>query len=99
MLKHEIINSVLKIVSEETEISREQILSPSKIRDIVDARFLAIKLLYDAGIYPSSIAKAFNITPRSVGYAVTAFGDRTSTSRLLMSSYKRLKQECSALLA
>lgn len=98
MYKSQIITSVLESVSRETEISIPQILSPCRIRDIVDARFMSIKLLHDAGIYPLNIARTFNITPRSVNYAVTTFDDRMSTNRMLMNSYRRLKQACAGLL-
>ena len=74
---------VLDLVSAETEIPKETILSKSRTIDVVDARHLAIKLLHSKNIYPSRIAAIFGISPRSVRHVITAFDTRVQANKSL----------------
>lgn len=66
-------SSVIDLVADELEVSRELILSKSRTAEVVDARHLAIKLLHSKDIYPSRIAAIFRMSPRSVRHVITAF--------------------------
>ena len=61
------INLILASVSSITEIPPEDILSKSKQSDIVDARYIVIKILYNKGY---SISRIIDILPplKRVGF-------------------------------
>lgn len=52
MCKSEIFAEILEIVSQETEISVERILSSDKDTETVDARYLLVHILSEMGFYP-----------------------------------------------
>ena len=52
----ELADRVITLVTEESDIPKEAILSKSRTAEVVDARHLAIKLLHSKDIYPSRIA-------------------------------------------
>ena len=56
MCKSEIFAKIINIVSKETEVPVDQILSSDKNMETVDARYLLVSLLSESGMYPSQIA-------------------------------------------
>ena len=83
MYKSEIFNKTLQIVSEETEISVESMLSKSKEADVVDARYLLVYSLYQQGFYPSHIACKINKTKRAVNYMISHFDNRMESGKMM----------------
>ncbi len=81
MPKSEIIASVLSYVSEETEISMEDILSSCRQQEIVDARHLSIVLMSDMGVYARQIAPIFGMSARNVYSVKTNFDSRMLCNR------------------
>lgn len=51
MCKSEIFAKIINIVSKETEVSVDQILSSDKKMETVDARYLLVSLLFESGMY------------------------------------------------
>lgn len=51
MSKSEIFNTILRMVSEETEIPSAQILSGRKDTETVDARYLLVHFLFQSVVY------------------------------------------------
>lgn len=92
MKKSEIIATVLSAVSEETEIDIKTILSQDKRREVVDARHIAINLLYKCGIYQSNIVEIFRTTPRNVQYVISDFDTRLLYSPPMRNDYERIKK-------
>lgn len=90
MKKSEIINAVLSAVSEETDISRGEILSQDKHREVVDARHIAIYLLSKYGIYQSFIAETFKTSPRNIQYVISDFDTRLLFSPPMKADYERI---------
>lgn len=99
MKKSEIISAVLDEVAAETEIDHEAILSPNMCCDVVDARNIAINLLYSKGVYPAQLAKLFNRTRRAISYAISTFDARLSSNKLLEISYRRIHNRINTTLA
>lgn len=66
MSKSEIFNTILRMVSEETEIPSAQILSGRKDTETVDARYLLVHFLFQSGLNPSYIAARIGKTERAV---------------------------------
>lgn len=93
MGKQEVFNKVLSLVEEETEISREKILSGNKQEEVVDARGLLIYTLYEYGFYPSQISELSGICPRCIGPYIQNFGERKSGRKMLRIYYERVKRK------
>lgn len=83
MYKSEIFSRTLQIVSEETEIPAESILSSSKETDIVDARYLLVYFLFQQGFYPSQIARRIYKTKRAVNYMLARFYGRMESGKMM----------------
>ena len=83
MCKTEIFADILDTVSKETEIPKERILSESKDAEVVDARYILVKLLTDTGMYPSQIASKRNKTRRAVNYIISNFSNRETAGKML----------------
>lgn len=92
MCKSEIFAEILRIVSKETEISKDDILSNSKEVEVVDARYLLVILLHDNGFYPSQIASHINKTKRSINYILSNFSDRLRGGKMLRIQYENIKK-------
>lgn len=56
-MKEEIFAYILKMVSRETDLTQEMIVSKCSKAEVVDARYILAKLLYDAGV-PTKIANS-----------------------------------------
>lgn len=58
-MKEEIFAELVKIVSRETEITREMIVSKCSKAEVVDARYILARLLHDAGFINHKSPKGF----------------------------------------
>ena len=93
MGKKEIFSRVLDLVEDETEVSKELILSGNKKEEVVDARALLIYTLHELGFYPSQIGVMSGICPRCIGPFILHFEDRKSNRRMLGIYYERVKRK------
>lgn len=84
---------VINLVAEELEVPKEQILSKCRNAEVVDARHLAIRLLYSKDLYPSRIAEIFGLSSRNIHYIITNFEDRLQTNKMLRNNYERIEKE------
>ena len=57
MCRSKIFEAIISAVVTETEISKEQICSHSKLADVVEARRIVCHYLQRAGFYPAQIAR------------------------------------------
>lgn len=80
MCKSEIFDTVLSAVAKETEIPIEKIVGRGKSAEVVDARYLAVYILYRKGFYPSMIARDMHMTKQGVSYALKNFQTRRNQS-------------------
>lgn len=86
-------SSVIDLVADELEVSRELILSKSRTAEAVDARHLAIKPLHSKDIYPSRIAAIFRMSPRSVRHVITAFDARVQANKSLGYNLAKIRKQ------
>ena len=86
-------SSVIDLVADELEVSRELILSKSRTAEVVDARHLAIRLLHSKDIYPSRIASIFGLSPRSIHYIITTFDVRLQANKSLRNNYAKIAKQ------
>lgn len=89
----ELADRVITLVTEESDIPKEAILSKSRTAEVVDARHLAIKLLHANNVYPSRIASIFNLSTRCINYAITNFEHRVSQNNVFRSNYETIKKK------
>jgi hypothetical protein len=92
MSKTDIFNTILRMVSEETEIPCTQILSRHKDMETVDARYLLVHFLSETGFTPSYIASKVHITERTVTYIHTNFELRVATQKMLRIYFENLRK-------
>lgn len=83
----------MQIVAEETEVSQEEILSESKIEDVVDARHLLVQLMFEMGLYPATIAQLIGCTTRNVNSIISGFKLRCDRRKLLRNNYEKLRKD------
>ena len=72
----EYLAKVTEIVAELTDVSPEEILGNSRSADIVDARWITIRLLKDRGYSSKSIAPLIGRPQRSINHALCCLDDR-----------------------
>ena len=70
----------IAVVVDLTGVERTDILSKCKTINIVDARWMVVKLLREAGYYPSEIAPIMGMTIRQVQSIITEFDARLKYS-------------------
>ena len=100
MCKRDLLEKIISIVCDLTEIEREEVLSKSRRADVTEARCLLIYLLKVNGVKPYKIAALLDIPERSVYYAITSFslhsdqpGSMAERSKFQIA--KTLQQACS----
>ena len=93
MIPKEILDFYVDAVVAACEVSREKLLSNCRVEDVVDARYILIQLLYEAGAYPSMIASAIGFTSRAVLYALEKFDGRRKAKRWLRNNYEKTKKQ------
>lgn len=80
MRKTELFAEILECVANETELTKEQILSCCRTAETVDARYILVHLLRDNGIYIGEIARMMNFSRRGIEKMLTQFEDRLAQS-------------------
>jgi hypothetical protein len=78
---------------QETEVDPTLLLSSVKNAEVVDARYILVKLLSEAGIYSSAIAKKINHTEKSVNMILYNFNDRLKTNRIFRITYENIRKK------
>lgn len=68
--------TILDIVSSVAEVSSEEILSKSKVAEVVDARHIVVQLLSEQGWYQSRIARKMSIGEGAVSRMLSKFDER-----------------------
>ena len=99
MCKKELFEKIIEIVSEITEVSREEILSRSRRADVTDARYLVLYILYTHGVRIYKIAELSGIPCRSVYYAINSFSMRSDIEGTILNLWikdvkSRLQKDC-----
>lgn len=93
MYKMQIFQETLSAVVDITDVEQEYILSGCKQEEVVDARALLIRLMYDQGLYPVQISKVTGINNRSVTKFLLGFRIRVNARKILRIHYENLKNQ------
>lgn len=70
----------VEVVGDLTGLTEEEIVGKRRMRELVDARCLVVRLMRDAGYYPSQIARVMGISTRWVQKVIETFDDRVRFS-------------------
>lgn len=88
MRKSELFALILSIVSDITEISKEDIMSKCHKEDVVEARLLVIYFCRKEGLLPSRIAQLMGMSHRNVNRSLSAVNVLISNSGYLNNQLK-----------
>lgn len=75
---------IVEVVEDLTGVSREEICSTCRMREVVDARWLVVWLMRAAGYYPRQIAGQMGMTTRMAQKILQQFLDRVKYSPDIM---------------
>ena len=89
-MKREVFARIIDKVSEETQLSRESILSKNMFLEVVDARHIVVKLLSDSGFYNNEISRLLQISTASVCKILNHFPNRIEHRKMAKIIYKRI---------
>ena len=93
MCKSRIFAEVLDIVSNETEVPKEQILSSRKDEETVDARYLLVYYLVQNGLTYSQISRLIYKNVRTVTYIATHFENREKERKILGINSENIRKQ------
>ena len=94
---YKVYNEVLRLVSEETEISPILIQSKSRLADVVDARQMVVWFCHRAGMSPRSIANKIGISRQAVCHKVATI-DYKRRLKSFEFSFKRIESKLGAVI-
>jgi hypothetical protein len=94
MYKQDYFDKVLAVVAELSELSVGNILNGRKTDEVVDARWIIVKILHEQGYHTSKIALLLHMTQRNVTHIVNIFQDRLDQyDSLFKSTYQKARVE------
>lgn len=90
---NEYYRKTVEVVSDLTGLMEGEIVGKRRMRELVDARCLVVKLMRDAGYYPTQIAPIMNVSTRWVQKILEHFDDRVrySPDPLLRMNWEQAK--------
>ena len=98
-MKTIIYNKVLSAVAEVTEVASTDIVSHSKVAEIVEARSLLIYYLYREGLSPIQIASLTGFSRQCIEATRHRFPDKDSRSNWMSSLMQQIESRLATLHA
>jgi hypothetical protein len=77
---NEYYKKTVEVVADLTGLTEGEIVGKRRMRELVDARCLVVRLMRDAGYYPTQIAPIMHVTVRWVQKILECFDDRARYS-------------------
>ena len=93
MYQRLIIQKILSVVAEISNISEEQILSRSRYAEVVDARHLCVFLMYKHHIPKHRIADIFSLTCRNIHHILAQFDTRRQYGDAMLNILLKMAQD------
>lgn len=85
--------TVMSVVTDLTDLTEEEILNGKRTMEVVDARWLAVRLMRDIGLYPFQIAEMMAMSVRSVQYILINFDDRMKFGDAMLKMYLQMAKQ------
>lgn len=86
-MKNNYYAAVMSVVCDLTDLTEDVILHGRRTMEVVDARWLSVRLLRDIGLYPAQIADFMEMTPRNVNDILNNFDDRMMFGDVMLKNY------------
>lgn len=67
---------MLEVVAKVTEIDAQSIISTSRVAEVVDARHILVRMLYEKGLPQSRISRCSNFSKSAISQMLSKFDDR-----------------------
>ena len=92
---NEYYGKAVEVVSDLTGLTVAEIVGKRRMRELVDARGLLVRLMRDAGYYPTQIAPIMKVSVRWVQKIIESFDDRAkySTDPMLRINWEEAKNK------
>jgi hypothetical protein len=91
-MKQDYFDRLVSIVAELCELSVEAIMKGRKTDEVVDARWIIVRILKEQGYHTAKIALLMGMTQRNVTHIVTVFQDRLDGyDSLFKSTYQKAR--------
>lgn len=87
MCKRELCEHIVALVAKITDVTVEQIMSTSRLPEIVDARYLAIYVMLKHHVKVNRIAEFMRMTRRNVYHVQERFSDRKDYGDPMLENY------------
>lgn len=92
MCKMDYFDRLVAVVAELTDLPIEAIMKGRKTDEVVDARWIIVRILKEQGYHTAKIAMLMGMTQRNVTHIVTVFQDRLDQyDSLFKSTYQRAR--------
>lgn len=85
--------TVMSVVTDLTDLTEDEILNGKRTMEVVDARWLAVRLMRDIGLYPFQIAEMMAMSVRSVQYILINFDDRMKFGDAMLKMYLQMAKQ------
>lgn len=85
--------TVMSVVTDLTDLTEDEILNGKRTMEVVDARWLAVRLMRDIGLYPFQIAEMMAMSVRSVQYILINFDDRMKFGDAMLKVYLQMAKQ------
>lgn len=92
-MKKKYFATVMSVVSDLTDLSENDILHGRRTMEVVDARWLCVRLMRDIGMYPCQIAGFMAMNVRTVQYIIINFDDRMKFGDAMLQMYLQLAKD------
>ena len=82
--------TVMSVVTDLTDLSENEILNGKRTMEVVDARWLCVRLMRDIGLYSFQIAELMAMSVRAVQYILNNFDDRMRFGDAMLNIYLQM---------
>ena len=92
-MKAKYYEAVMSVVTDLTDLTEDDILNGRRTMEVVDARWLCVRLMKDIGLYPYQIAEMMVMSVRAVQYIINNFDDRMKFGDAMLKIYLQMAKK------
>lgn len=92
-MKAKYYEAVMSVVTDLTDLTEDIILNGRRTMEVIDARWLCVRLMKDIGLYPFQIAEKMSMSVRTVQYILNNFDDRMKFGDAMLKIYLQMAKK------
>jgi hypothetical protein len=92
-MKAKYYEAVMSVVTDLTDLTEDDILNGRRTMEVIDARWLCVRLMKDIGLYPYQIAEMMDMSVRTVQYIINNFDDRMKFGDAMLKIYLQMAKK------